>query len=106
MVYGSTANVQQMVFGGAKASTPTIVTRSLEIMTSKINALLGLAADMSPVPQIITDIAELGAAGLVKQPNTENPHYWFTAALKMLTEYRNDSKPSQKGQWGHVVHIY
>lgn len=106
MVYGSTANVQHMVFGGAKATTPVIVTRALEFMTTKINTLLGLSADMSPVPQIITDIAELGASGIVKQPDNENPHYWYTAALKMLTEYRNDSKPSQKGLWGHVVYLY
>ena len=102
MVYGDPINVQQMVFGGAKTTVPVIVTRALQIMTTKINSYLAISNDMDQPPQIITDIAELGAAGMVKQGDSENPHYWYSAALKMLSEYRNDSKPTQKGLWGHL----
>lgn len=102
MAYGTDANIQYLAFGGAKASTPAIVTKANQVMTSMINANLGLSADLSPVPQVITDICELGAAGIVKQENPDMLHPWTKQALEMLNFYKNDLKSNQIGNWGNV----
>lgn len=103
MAYGTTANIEYLVWGGTKASTPPIVTKANQLMTSTINAALGLSADLTTVPQIIVDICELGAAGIVKQGDKEEMHPWTKQALQILDFYKNDMKPNEKGRWGNVV---
>lgn len=102
MAYGTDANIQYLVWGGTKASTPAIVTKANQVMTSMINASLGLSADMSPTPDIIRDICELGAAGIVKQETPDTLHPWTKQALEMLNFYKNDLKSNQIGNWGNV----
>lgn len=105
MVYGSATQVQYYVWNGVKASTPSIVTAALQFMTSKINGMLNITSDLTTVPQTITDIAELGAAGIIKQGGTEHierPDYYYTMAIKMLEEYIDNTAPSTKGKWGNI----
>lgn len=101
--YGTDTNIEYMVWGGNKASVPAIVTKMNQVMASMINAALGLTSNMSPVPQIIVDICELGAAGLVKQDDPNVLHPYTKQALEMLEFYKNDLKPDQMGKWGNIA---
>ena len=57
MVYGDSSEVQKLVWGNVKSSTPANVASALQVATTKINSVLNLQEDMASVPERIKTIA-------------------------------------------------
>ena len=105
MAYGDAAEVQKLAWGGTKASTPPIVTTSLQMVTTIINLELNLNADMSPVPQRITDIANLLAAEIVRQGREADLRSVRENAKVLLNQTKDQMTPFTQGAWGNMVFV-
>lgn len=68
MVYGAASEVMALAYGGSKSTTPGIVTQALQQATSLINIFLNINTDLSPVPQIVNDVANHIAVEYLRKP--------------------------------------
>ncbi len=106
MVYGDTSEVQKLVWGNVKASTPANVTSALQVATTRINSVLNLQTDMSTVPERIKTIAELLAAGLIQEARTGRESTFVLQAMEILNAVRDQQVPGQEGNWGNVRFVW
>ena len=106
MVYGNTSEVQKLVWGNVKASTPANVSTSLQVATTRINSVLNLTSDLTTVPDRIDTIAELYAAGLIQQARTGRESQFVRQAEEMLEAVKDQMIPSQEGNWGNVRFVW
>ena len=106
MVYGDSAEVQKLVWGNVKSSTPANVASALQVATTKINSVLNLQTDMSSVPERIKTIAELYAAGLIQEARTGRESTFTKQAMEVLLAVRDQQIPTQEGNWGNVRFVW
>ena len=106
MVYGDSAEVQKLVWGDVKGSTPANVSSALMVATIKINSILNLQSDMTSVPQRISTIAEMYAAGLIQEARSGRESTFTKQAIEILLAIRDQQIPSQEGNWGNVRFVW
>lgn len=109
--YGSTAVMQQLAWGGAKASTPDIVTAVQNQVTALMNLALNRTDDYSTVPEYISQIANtVGSDILINKASSKDKTLTTPQILDMikvlLGSYINQSNPEDNVNWGNVRWVY
>lgn len=77
--YSTNALVQNTIYGATNSELDTVCGQARQLVTSIINAKMGLKADLSTVPQVVTDCATLLAAAIVStspEDKVESNTYW------------------------------
>jgi len=101
MAYGVTDEIERLIYGGTKASTPQIVTTSNNIATSIINSILNINVDITEPSARIVHVCELLAAELVRTPKVERKEIVELAEI-LLGNLRDGGLPSEAGPWGNM----
>jgi len=102
--YGSETTIQELVWGGAKASVPSIVTAANNVATTIVNTILDLNADISNPSNRIVNVTNILAAEIVKNPRNNYEQIYKEAEI-MLASVRDSGIPSEAGIWGNVRFI-
>ncbi len=104
MAYGVTDEIEKLVYGGTKSSTPAIVTTANQMATSIINSLLGLNEDISDPSTRIINVCELLAAELVRTPKIDRKEIVELAEI-LVGNLRDSGIPSEAGPWANMRFI-
>lgn len=110
--YGSTATIQQLAWGGAKASTPDIVTAVQNQVTALINLALNRIEDYTTVPEYINQIANTVGSDILISRNVQQGQNTLTTPqildmIKVLLgSYINQSNLDDNIHWGNVRWVY
>jgi hypothetical protein len=108
--YGSTTTLQQLAWGGAKASVPDIVTAVQNQVTALINIALNRTDDYTTVPEYINQIANtVGSDILLSRTNPQNalttPQ--ILDMIKVLVgSYVNQAAIEDNVNWGNTHWVY
>ena len=105
MVYGTAATVETLVYGTAKATTPTGVTSALQSATDFINAKLNIRLELTgdDLPAAFESIANQIAAGILQEqrdPRAESQR--SIMGKQMLMDYKDDSNSTTRGESYHM----
>jgi len=104
MAYGITDNIERLVYGGTKQSTPVVIVTSNQVATSIINSILNINENIAdPSPRIV-NVCELLAAELVRTPKVERKEIVELAEI-LLGNLRDSGLPSETGPWGNMRFI-
>jgi len=104
MAYGINDEIEKLVYGGTKSSTPVVVQTSNNVATSIINSILNINDNISdPSPRIV-HVCELLAAELVRTPKVERKEVVELAEI-LLGNLRDSGIPSEAGPWGNMRFI-
>ena len=77
--YSTNANVQNTVYGVTNSDLDTVCSNARDVATSIINAKLGLKADLSTVPDVVTRCCTLLASGIIStspEDKVDSNTYW------------------------------
>jgi hypothetical protein len=106
--YGSTDEMQKLAWGGAKVSTPEIVTTIQNTVTSLINLTLNRNDDFTTVPTMISDVANLVGSEILRSRGNREGEMTIPQIMDMikalLASYR-DQSPQSDGRWGNVWYV-
>ena len=105
MVYGTAATVETLVYGTAKAVTPTGVTSALQSATDFINAKLNIRVELTGdnLPTQFESIANQLAAGMLQEQRDPRGESQRTVMGKqMLDDYKDDSNSTTRGESYHM----
>ena len=104
MVYGTAATVETLVYGTAKAVTPTGVTSALQSATdfinSKLNIRLELTGDDKPIK--FESIANQLAAGMLQEQRDPRAESQRTIMGKQMLDDFMDQTTSSRGESYHI----
>lgn len=104
MAYGITDDIERLVYGGTKASTPQVITTSNNVATAIVNSILDLNENIGdPSPRII-HITELIAAELVRTPKVDRKEIVEFAEI-LLGNLRDSGISSEVGPWANMRFI-
>lgn len=109
--YGSTTVIQQLAWGGAKASVPDIVTAIQNQVTALINLALNKTEDYTTVPEYINQIANtIGSDILLNKSSSKDKTLTTPQILDMvkvlLGSYLNQANTEDNIQWGNTHWVY
>lgn len=102
--YGSTDEIQKLAYGGTKASLPAVVTTANNQATTIINLILGLNEDISSPSTRISNICNLLASEIVKNPKTPVKD-WYEEAEILLASVKDQGIPSETGLFANLRFI-
>lgn len=106
--YGDTSEMQKLAWGGAKTTTPDIVTSIQNTVTTLMNNVLNRNADYSSVPTPINDIANLVGSEILRNRGSRDNEMTIPQILDMikvlLMNYK-DQAPISETRWGTVWYI-
>lgn len=106
--YGSTDEMQKLAWGGAKTTTPDIVTSIQNTVTTLINLALNRNEDFGTVPQAIGDIANIVGSEVLRNRGARDNELTTIQILDMikalLSSYK-DQSPMSDGRWGSVWYV-
>lgn len=100
MAYGNTTTIQQLLWGGVKASVPGNVSAANDEATTIINLVLNRNDDFSTVPTHVERIANMIAAEIVRTPMVKREEIINMSKL-LLSAYMDQAPPTQSN-WGNV----
>jgi len=104
MAYGINDEIEKLVYGGTKSSTPVVVQTSNNVATSIINSILNINENIAdPSPRIV-HVCELLAAELVRTPKLPRKEIVELAEI-LLGNLRDSGIPSEAGPWGNMRFI-
>jgi len=108
MVYGTSATVQSLVWGTAKANAPTGVTSALQSATDYINAKLNIRSELTgdEKPAQFESIANQLAAGILQEQRDPKQESQRTVMGKqMLKDYMDESHGVSRGESYHMGYV-
>jgi hypothetical protein len=108
MVYGVAADVQELVWGAAKANTPAGVTTALESATSQINIGLNIRTELTgdDKPAEFDSIANNLAAGILQEQRDPRQESQRTVMGKqMLKDYKDQTSSKSRGESYHMRYV-
>lgn len=108
MAYGDATKVQNLAFGGAKATVPASVATALETATEFINGELNIETELTGTdkPSWIDTIANLMAAGILQEArNPEEQSQNSRKAEKMLELHKSNTDEVSRGEPMHLGYI-
>lgn len=108
MAYGNAIDVQELVWGTAKANAPAGVTTALESATSKINIALNIRVELTgdDLPSEFTSIANNLAAGILQEQRDPRQESQRTIMGKqMLNDYRDQTSSKTRGESYHIGYV-
>ena len=96
--YSSSANVQNLIYGTTNSDLDTICSNARDVATSIINAKLGLKADLSTVPDVITRCCTLIAAGIISTSPTDKveENTYFKMGMLLLESAGEETETGYK----------
>lgn len=108
--YGSTSVMQQLAWGGAKTSTPDIVTAVQNQVTALINIALNRIEDYSTVPEYISQIANTVGSDILLNRGLKDGALTTPQILDMIKvligSYVNQSTTEDNVNWGNVRWVF
>ena len=108
--YGSITVMQQLAWGGAKASTPDIVTAVQNQVTALINIALNRSDDYSTVPEYISQIANTVGSDVIISRTTKDNALTTPQILDMIKvlvgSYVNQANIEDNVNWGNTRWVY
>ena len=104
MVYGTAATVETLVYGTAKAVTPTGVTSALQSATDFINVKLNLRVELTGdnLPVAFESIANQIAAGMLQEQRDPRAESQRTIMGKQMLDDYMDQSTSSRGESYHI----
>ena len=108
MVYGNATDVQELVWGAAKANTPAGVTTALETATDYINGTLNIRVELTgdDLPTIFTSIANQLAAGMLQEQRDPRQESQRTIMGKqLLKDFMDSSTTKTRGESYHMGYV-
>jgi hypothetical protein len=104
MVYGTAATVETLVYGTAKAVTPTGVTSALQSATDFINVKLNLRTELTgdDKPVAFESIANQIAAGMLQEQRDPRSESQRTIMGKQMLDDFMDQTTSIRGESYHI----
>lgn len=104
MVYGTAATVETLVYGTAKAVTPTGVTSALQSATDYINVKLNLREELTGdnEPVAFESIANQIAAGMLQEQRDPRSESQRTIMGKQMLDDFMDQTTSIRGESYHI----
>ena len=104
MVYGTAATVETLVYGTAKAVTPTGVTSALQSATDFINVKLNLRTELTGdnLPVAFESIANQIAAGMLQEQRDPRAESQRTIMGKQMLDDFMDQTTSIRGESYHI----
>ena len=104
MVYGTAATVETLVYGTAKAVTPTGVTSALQSATDFINVKLNLRTELTGdnLPVAFESIANQIAAGMLQEQRDPRAESQRTIMGKQMLDDYMDQSTSSRGESYHI----
>jgi len=104
MVYGTAATVETLVYGTAKAVTPTGVTSALQSATDFINVKLNLRTELTGdnLPVAFESIANQIAAGMLQEQRDPRSESQRTIMGKQMLDDYMDQSTSSRGESYHI----
>lgn len=107
--YGSTTTMQQLAWGGAKASVPDIVTAIQNQVTALMNLALNRTDDYSTVPEYINQIANTVGSDIIRshgKTNALTTPQILDMIKVLIGSYVNQSNIEENVNWGNVKWVY
>ena len=104
MVYGTAATVETLVYGTAKAVTPTGVTSALQSATDFINVKLNIRTELTGdnLPVAFESIANQIAAGMLQEQRDPRAESQRTIMGKQMLDDYMDQSTSSRGESYHI----
>lgn len=105
--YGSTAEMEKLAWGGAKTSTPAVVTSVQNTITDLINLTLNRNSDFSTVPTAVSSVANLMGSEMLRNlgKRTQLTNVQIMDELNVLLKSYMDQSPQDQTRWGNVFYI-
>ena len=104
MAYGTTDEIQKLAYGGVKAALPAVVTTANNIATTIINSYLGLNEDIATPTTRISNICNILASEIIKNPKMTFKDIYEEAEI-MLGTIQDQGIPSETGLWANLRFI-
>lgn len=100
--YGTTAEIQNLAWGGAKAILPDRVTAVQNSVTTMINIILNRSEDYITVPTAINDIANIVCGEMLRPGEDPMTPPQIFQWLKVLLSHYMDQAPEGETNWGNI----
>lgn len=104
--YGSTSEMEKMAWGGAKTTTPAVVTTVQNTVTTLMNLVLNRSEDFTTVPSFISDIANIIGSEILRNQGrrTELTTPQILDMAKVLLQSYMAQAPQDQSRWGNVYY--
>jgi len=100
--YGSTDEMENLAWGGTKASTPARVTAVQNQVTALMNLVLNRTEDYATVPEEVMQVANTAASEILRPGGDKLTVIQILDMLKVLLMSYMDQAPSGQTNWGNV----
>jgi len=100
--YGSTDEMENLAWGGTKASTPARVSAVQNVITALINNVLNRLEDYATVPDAVSRIANIAGSEILRPGGDKLTTIQIIDMLKVLLSDYMDNAPAGETNWGNV----